>query len=78
MAGFGLAALLSAQRTVRIGVGVVPALNRTIDLGVEIGDGKTWSFLGRLGICRRIISEWTTNPVVVGSVIVPTTKVVVF
>jgi hypothetical protein len=40
---------LLAQRTVRVGVGVVPALNRTIDLGVEIGNGKNLEFFGQMG-----------------------------
>jgi hypothetical protein len=40
---------LLAQRTVRVGVGVVPALNRTIDLGVEIGNGKNLEFFGQVG-----------------------------
>ena len=49
MAGFGLATPLSAQRTVRVGVGVVPALNRTVDLGIEVGNGKDLEFFGQVG-----------------------------
>ncbi len=45
----GLATPLLAQRTARVGVSVVPALNRTIDVGVEIGNGNDLEFFGQAG-----------------------------
>ena len=49
LACFGLATPVSAQRTVRVGVNVIPTLNRTIDLGIEVGDGKNLEFFGQVG-----------------------------
>ncbi len=45
----GLATPSLAQRTVCVGVSAIPAINRTLDVDVEVGDGKNIEFFGQVG-----------------------------